>query len=61
MAIRLSEEKLRNQGFSQDQIEEILQGLRDHCNVGFYLDTQFSGLQMYQIRMGLMDGLDVSV
>lgn len=61
MAIRLSEEKLRNQGFSQDQIEEILQGLRDHCNVGFYLDTRFSGLQMYQIRRGLMDGLDVSV
>lgn len=61
MAIRLSVSKLKEQGFSQDQIDEIVQGIEDGCNVGFYLEPYYSGLQMHQIRLGLMEDLDVGV
>ena len=53
--------RLKEQGFSKDQIDEILQGIEENLNVGYYLDKGFSALQMHQIRLGLLEGLDVDV
>jgi len=52
--------RLKEQGFSQDQIQEIQQGAEQNLNVGAYLDTRFSAMQMIQIRLGLEEGLDVN-
>lgn len=59
--IGLNKDKLRKQGFTQDQIAEIFQGIEENVNVGYYLELCYSGLQMHEIRLGLLEGIDVSV
>jgi uncharacterized protein (DUF342 family) len=52
--------RLAEQGFTQDQIHEILEGEEVGVDVSVYAKTEFLAIQMRQIREGLLYGLDVS-
>ena len=52
---------LLQSGFNRLQIVEIEKGIRSKVNVMLYCDNIYSAAQMKSIRLGLEDGLDVSI
>lgn len=58
------EEKIteyRNQGFNDDQIHEIEEGLKAGIDVSRYNRKNLYAIQMHQIRLGLLSGVDVEI
>lgn len=53
------EQQLREQGFTNDQITEINEGIKAGLDVSIYARKEFLAIQMRQIRLGLAQGLDV--
>ena len=51
----------RKQGFVDDQLREIRQGLEHGIKASVYADKDYVAVQMRQIRFGLEKGLDVSL
>lgn len=54
-------EKWEKQGFSQDQIDEIEEGLAAGLDIFFYARKEYLAIQMRQIRFGLLDHLPVEI
>lgn len=54
------EKQLYNEGFNQNQVEEIIDGQMAGVDVSAYDKKSFLAVQMRQVRLGLMEGLDVS-
>ena len=54
------EKQLYNEGFNQNQVEEIIDGQMAGIDVSAYANKNFLAVQMRQVRMGLVDGLDVT-
>ena len=46
-------------GFNRDQIEEIEQGISAGLDVDIYAKKEFMAIQMRQIRLGMLEGLDI--
>ncbi|MDD6810410.1 MAG: FapA family protein [Lachnospiraceae bacterium] len=57
--MEISEQQLKAEGFTQDQIHEINEGLKVGLNVSIYAKKEFLSIQMRQIRLGLLEGLPV--
>jgi uncharacterized protein (DUF342 family) len=55
------EEQFAEQGYSQDQIEEILLGRQGGVDTSLYSDPSFFALEMRQIRLGLLEQLPVKI
>lgn len=55
------EEKYLEEGFTQDQIDEIAEGEAAGLDISIYAKKEFYAIQMRQIRMGLQDGLPVKI
>ncbi len=53
------EKTLREQGFTHDQIAEIVEGGKEQVDTSVYAKKEFLAIQMRQIRLGLSQGLDV--
>lgn len=51
----------RNQGYSEDQLAEIGEGLKHGIDVSKYADKDYFAIQMRQIRLGLEQGVDISL
>lgn len=54
------EKQLYNEGFNQNQVEEIIDGQMAGVDVSSYDKKSFLAIQMRQVRLGLISGLDVS-
>lgn len=54
------EKQLYNEGFNQNQVEEIIDGQMAGVDVSVYDNKNFLAVQMRQVRLGLMSSLDVS-
>lgn len=52
--------KLESEGFTPEQIDEILLGIEADIHVGDYFRKEFSANQMREIRIGLQHGLYVA-
>lgn len=52
--------QLMNNGFTQDQIEEIKAGFDEGIDITAYANKDFLAIQMREIRFGLEQGLDVT-
>ena len=52
---------LQKKGFSADQIREIKTGLAQKLEVSRYAKKEYIAIQMYQIRLGLQEGLPVEL
>lgn len=50
---------LEKEGFSKNQIDEILKGKECGIDVAVYAKKEFMAIQMQQIRLGLIQGLQV--
>lgn len=55
----MDEKELEEQGYSSDQIDEILEGEKAGLDVTKYARKDFLAIQMHEIRLGLQEGLDV--
>lgn len=53
--------QFKSQGYSDDQMAEIEEGLAHGLDVSVYADKDYFAIQMRQIRLGMEEGLDVSV
>lgn len=53
-------QKLRNSGYSEDQIAEIIAGIEADIDIREYCKVEFNAAQMREIRIGLQHGLYVS-
>lgn len=53
-------EKLMLEGFTVDQIDEIIKGQEEGIDVSIYARKEYFALQMRQIREGLLERIDVS-
>lgn len=53
------QEKLKESGFTFDQIAEIEEGLDAGLDVALYAQKDFYAIQMRQIRLGMLEGLPV--
>lgn len=51
--------KLIKEGYSQDQLDEIIAGENSLIDTSCYLNVNLSALQMKQVRMALEEGLDI--
>lgn len=56
-----AQEKLKQAGFSPDQISEIMEGAQAGIDVSVYADKELFAIQMRQIRLGLQEGLPVEL
>lgn len=56
-----SADRLKQEGYSEPQIEEILEGYAQKIDPSAYMDKRLNWKQMREIRLGLVDGSDVSV
>ena len=57
----VEKEKLLNNGFTGEQIEEINKGQEAGINIAVYLNKEFLPIQMRQIRLGLIEQLPAAV
>jgi uncharacterized protein (DUF342 family) len=55
------QQSLISEGYSQDQVEEIREGLDAGLDVSSYMNKNFYAIQMRQIRLGLTYNLNVSI
>ena len=51
----------RKQGFVDDQLKELRQGMEHGIRASLYADKDYVAVQMRQIRFGLEEGLDVTL
>ncbi len=59
--ISAEQEKLLQDGFTRDQIDEINAGVKAGLNTALYAHRDFLPVQMHQIRLGLEEDLPVSL
>lgn len=57
---RPTPDSLSDEGYSESQIEEILEGYEQGINPHVYMVKEFNWKQMREIRMGIIQGLDIS-
>ena len=53
--------RLNKNKFEQNQLEQILIGLKQDLDVSIYAKPEYNLRQMELIRLGLKQGLDVSI
>lgn len=56
----MTKEELLNSNFTQDQLDEIQEGIKDGVDVSLYAKEDLLAIQMRQIRLGLLSGIMVS-
>lgn len=56
-----SEDWLKSNGFSNEQIAEIKRGIENNIDVEKYANENVNWMQMREIRLGIMQDLDISV
>ena len=55
----MTREELLNSNFTEDQLAEIQAGIEDGVDVSLYAREELLAIQMRQIRLGLLSGVQV--